>query len=470
MTPAALTVTASNASKSYGQTPTLSAFSSNGLQNGETIGSVSESSAGTAVKASVSGSPYVITPSGATGGSFNAGNYTITYANGSLTVTPAALTVTASNASKSYGQTPTLSAFSSNGLQNGETIGSVSESSAGTAVKASVSGSPYVITPSGATGGSFNVGNYTITYANGSLTVTPAPLTVTAGNAGKTYDGLAYNGGNGVTYSGFVNGEGASVVGGTLVYTGSSQGARNAGSYLITPSGLTAGGNYTVTFVNGQLLIDKAHLTVTADDKTRLIGEANPVLTATLSGFVNGESAASAAVSGSAALSTSADDKTPVGTAAIKATQGTLLAGNYDFKTFVDGTLTINAVFVPPPAPASVLSLPGASAPPAVSVTMVREASLQQAGIITVSVPRAMATAGSGFSFALPAEVLESAGANTTIQVTTSSGQELPAWLKFDPVTKIFNASAVPDGALPMEVVVTVGGKRSTIVISERTE
>ena len=94
---------------------------------------------------------------------------------GLLTVGKRALTITASNASKTYGQTPTLTAFTSSGLQNGEMIGSVILTSPGTAANASVSGSPYTITPSAATGGTFTASNYNITYATtGTLTVTPA--------------------------------------------------------------------------------------------------------------------------------------------------------------------------------------------------------------------------------------------------------------------------------------------------------
>ena len=177
--PAPLIVTASNASKIYGQTPTLSAFTSSGLQNGETIGSVTQTSAGMAGTASVAGSPYAVVPSAATGGTFSAGNYFITYVNGSLTNAPAPLTVTANNASKIYGQTPTLSAFTSSGLQNGETIGSVTQTSAGMARTASVAGSPYAVVPSAATGGTFSAGNYVITYVNGSLTITPVTVTAT---------------------------------------------------------------------------------------------------------------------------------------------------------------------------------------------------------------------------------------------------------------------------------------------------
>ena len=271
--PAPLTVTASNASKVYGQIPNLSGFTSSGLVNNETIGSTSLSSSGTAVTAGVAAGPYPITPSGATGGTFNAANYSISYVNGSLTVTPlviavaanngatrvydgsanaaasllnvsnaingdivnlsgsatlasanagaetissitgltlsdtnytvvgasvsgsvavsaASLTVTASNASKVYGQTPTLSGFTSSGLVNNETIGSVTVTSSGTAVTAGVAAGPYTIVASAATGGSFAPGNYSISYVNGSLTVTPLAIAVAA-NSGATrvYDG-----------------------------------------------------------------------------------------------------------------------------------------------------------------------------------------------------------------------------------------------------------------------------------------
>ena len=119
ITPAALIVTAANASKVYGQTPVLSAFTYAGTQNGETVGNVTETSIGAAATAPVAG-PYAIVPSAAGGGTFTPSNYTITYVNGALAVTPAPLTITAMDASKVYGQTPTLSAFTSTALQNGE--------------------------------------------------------------------------------------------------------------------------------------------------------------------------------------------------------------------------------------------------------------------------------------------------------------------------------------------------------------
>jgi len=62
---------------------------------------------------------------------------------------------------------------------------------------------------------------------------------------------------NGVAYSGFVTGETSSVLSGPLAYSGSSQGAINLGSYVITPGGLTSG-NYIISYYNGALTINQA--------------------------------------------------------------------------------------------------------------------------------------------------------------------------------------------------------------------
>jgi uncharacterized protein (DUF2147 family) len=119
--------------------------------------------------------------------------------------------------------------------------------------------------------------NYTLasTTASSTANIDRAGLTITANNASKTYDGQAYSGGNGVTYSGFVNSENAAVLGGTLGYAGTGQGAQNAGTYTLTPQGLTSG-NYTIAFNNGTLAIAQKALTLSAsktyDGSTGLSG------------------------------------------------------------------------------------------------------------------------------------------------------------------------------------------------------
>ena len=105
------------------------------------------------------------------------GNYTLVvtnaYTSGSvvtpLTVTPAALSVTASNLTKPFGQTYTFlgTEFSASGLVAGDSVTGVTLTSTGAAAVAAVGN--YPIVPSAAVG--TGVANYTITYNNGTLAV-----------------------------------------------------------------------------------------------------------------------------------------------------------------------------------------------------------------------------------------------------------------------------------------------------------
>jgi len=114
----------------------------------------------------------------------------------------------------------------------------------------------------------------------------------------------------------------------------------------------------------------------------------------------------------------------------------------------------------------------GATGSSGIAVSLIRSASVAQTGVVSVLVPKDMATAGSGFSFPLPAQVanIAEAGNNVVISVSTVSGQPLPSWLVFNPETRIFVASAVPDGAFPMQVAVRIGVRNTIIVISERAK
>ena len=74
---------------------------------------------------------------------------------------------------------------------------------------------------------------YFLDFSAGTLVINPASLTVTALNDVKTYDGLPYSGGAGISYRGFMYGENESVVSGTLAYGGTAQGAIDSGLYTI---------------------------------------------------------------------------------------------------------------------------------------------------------------------------------------------------------------------------------------------
>jgi len=107
----------------------------------------------------------------------------------------------------------------------------------------------YPIVPSGA-----QSNKYTISYQNGTLTITKAPLTIMAKNDSKFKDGIPYTTGNGVVYSGFVNGDTPGVLNGSLTYTGNAIGSTDVGLYSIMPSGFTAA-NYQITYIPGMLSV-----------------------------------------------------------------------------------------------------------------------------------------------------------------------------------------------------------------------
>ncbi len=106
----------------------------------------------------------------------------MTINNGTLTIGAAVLTVTADNATRLYGDPNPVFTGTITGVQNGDNITATYTS---TATPASPVGT-YAITPvlSDPTN---KLGNYAVTLTNGTLTVTPAPLTVTAANASRFY-------------------------------------------------------------------------------------------------------------------------------------------------------------------------------------------------------------------------------------------------------------------------------------------
>ena len=73
----------------------------------------------------------------------------------------------------------------------------------------------------------------------------------------------------------------------------------SVGTYPITvEAGTLAATNYTFALQGSTLAVTRAHLTVTAADQVKVEGDPNPPLAYTLSGFVLGEDASSAQVTG----------------------------------------------------------------------------------------------------------------------------------------------------------------------------
>jgi hypothetical protein len=102
-----------------------------------------------------------------------------------------------------------------------------------------------------------------------------------------------------------------------------------------------------------------------------------------------------------------------------------------------------------------------------VTVSLVRNATAADDGQVTVSVPEEVVSSGKPFSFALPSGATDGA-TKAKVRVTLVNGKRLPTWLKYIPVTHTFVATAMPGGALPLDVLVTVGARKTVVTIIER--
>jgi hypothetical protein len=94
--------------------------------------------------------------------------------------------------------------------------------------------------------------------------------------------------------------------------------------------------------------VNRAVLTVTANNVSQSYGTAIPTLSVNYTGFVNKDTLATA-VTGSPIVTTTAVATSPPGSYPIMVSQGTLAAANYTF-TFVNGTLTITFTGSVPPS------------------------------------------------------------------------------------------------------------------------
>ncbi|MBS0631647.1 MAG: hypothetical protein JSS11_07010 [Verrucomicrobia bacterium] len=327
--PAVLTVTAANQSRAYGAAnPTLT-FNYSGFMLGENASVLTSlpvaSTTATATSPVVAGG-YPITLSGG-----SAANYTFVLVPGTLTVAKAPLTITADNQARVYNTANPAFTLSYSGFANNETATVIT---APTPATTAVIGSPVGTYPITLSGGS--AANYAFTFVSGTLTVTTAPQVITFGAlADKTYGaapfGVAATADSGLTVGLTVVSGPATISAGVVTLTG-------AGTVTVRAA-QAGGGNYAAaTPVDRSFTVAPAPLTITADDKSRTYGAANPSFTLRYSGFVNNETAAAITAPVAATAATAAS--------AVNTTTGypiTLSGGsaaNYVL-TLVPGTLTV---------------------------------------------------------------------------------------------------------------------------------
>ena len=211
---------------------------------------------------------------------------------------------------------------------------------------AGVKAGTYALTPTVSPKSGYSVDNYDITPTLGTFTINKAALTVTANSKNITYgdDKPTFS----VSYSGFVNNENESVLGGSLVLKCYYVKYGNVGTYPITPSGLTSG-NYAITFESGTLTVSKKQITATISllsdsiyDTDHVLSVANPSVV--FSGLVNGDTltVTYTAVNNVTTVVTPLTDSTTLekGVYTVNADFSGDKAGNYDI-TVTAATLTV---------------------------------------------------------------------------------------------------------------------------------
>jgi hypothetical protein len=171
--------------------------------------------------------------------------------------------------------------------------------------------------------GTINDANYQGSATN-TLAIAQAQDEIVFGNLNQTYDGTAKPATANTTPNGLAM---------SFTYKGLVNAPTNAGSYTVI--GTVNDINYQGSLTN-TLIINKADLTVTADNKTKIYGMSNPPLTASYNGFVNGENAS--ALSLPVVLSTTATNTSEAAKYPITASGAA--AANYSIQ-YVNGTLQV---------------------------------------------------------------------------------------------------------------------------------
>lgn len=327
---APLSIWADSFSRAYGSTNPTFTYIFTGFKNNDTAATAVTGAPSLTTSATASSTVGNYTISNSIG-SLSSANYWFGLFHGTLTVTQANLTVSVNDGSRIYGETnPTFSGTIS-GLLNNDDITAMYTSAANT----NSSAGTYSIVPTFSDPNG-KVNNYLVTTNAGTLTITPAPLLVSATAMSRSYG--ATNPVFTASYSGFVNGQtaGSGTVSGTPALASSAATNSPVGDYaILVGRGTMDSQDYSLTFTQSTLTVTQAVLTVTPASFNRAYGQANPTFTGTLSGVMNNDNI-------SANYSTTATASSPVGAYPITATLSdpASLLSNYSVTTN-QGTLTI---------------------------------------------------------------------------------------------------------------------------------
>lgn len=287
ITKAPLSAKVADTTRVYGTNNPTFIIDYQGLKNGETQPSWSTQPTiqTDATKVSPVGQ-YAITATNGVPVNYQLGNITP----GTLTIKPATLSIKANNATRQYySENPEFS-YTCTGFVNNENASVLitAPQLSTTALLDSPVGQYKIEAKNAASP------NYTISYVDGTMTVTQRTLQASVGNYSRLYneDNPAFE----VNYNGFVGNDDENVLTVKPVATTTATNTSNAGNYTITVSGGSAT-NYKFSYSNGTLTINKAEQTITweqdlmglsVDNQVELMAQASSGLPITYA--IEGES------------------------------------------------------------------------------------------------------------------------------------------------------------------------------------
>ena len=313
ITKAPLSISAGNYTKKQGDAMPVFKASYAGFKNGEDESVQTKQPVFSCVANEASApAEYAVTISGA-----EAENYDISYEQGRLTVVEAdAVVVRAKSYSRQYGDENPVLEFETEGAALDGTPEIVCSAVANSPV-----GSYTIEVKQG------SIKNYNVHFESGSLVITKAPLSISAGNYTKKQgDAMPVFK---ASYAGFKNGENESVLTKQPVFSCEANEASAPAEYAVTISGADAE-NYDISYEQGRLTVVEADaVVVRAKSYSRQYGDENPVFEFETDG---------AALDGTPEIVCSAVANSPVGSYTIEVKQGSIKNYNVHFES---GSLVI---------------------------------------------------------------------------------------------------------------------------------
>ncbi|WP_191174546.1 cadherin-like beta sandwich domain-containing protein [Mucilaginibacter rigui] len=236
-------------------------------------------------------------------------NYDISFVTNTFTITAKSIAVNVYSQTKAYGDADPALTYTSAPLEFSDTFSGALTRDAGESV------GTYAINQGTLTLGS----NYNIIYVGANLTIGTKTINVTAAATSKNYGDAdpAFN---------YTND--ALAIGDNFTGSLTRDAGENAGVYAITQGTLALNSNYVINYTGANLSINKATLTYVATPASRPFQTVNPTFAGSVTGFVSGDSQASA-TTGTLSFTSTAGLNTALGNYPIIGSG--LSAANYNF-------------------------------------------------------------------------------------------------------------------------------------------